>query len=313
MKRALITGGAGFIGSNLAQRLLSEGWQVTIADDLSSGEKEFVPSGVYEFYGDFASDTLLNWVRKQYFDVVFHLAARARVGYSVDHPGESNDINVGKTVHLLEACVDNVERFVNTSSSSVYGGASKFDLPTHENHKHNPRSPYALQKSITERYCEMFSDVYNLETVSVRPFNVFGPNQKGDSPYSCAISAWLYAAKHGKPLRSDGDGEQTRDVTYVDNVVDVMYRCAIGPAKHFQGRAYNAGTGTRVSNNEILAWFKKQYPNVQVVNAPTRIGDVKDTQADIKRAENELGYKVLVSLWDGIEKTREWAMKSDKF
>lgn len=302
-KRCLITGCAGFIGSNLTKRMLEEGWDVTGVDDLSSGELAFLPKGTNYFVQDFSSDFTLNMVKDQKFDVIMHLAAKPRVPYSVEHPFESNETNVSKTVKLLEAARGNVKRFVNTSSSSVYGDAKI--LPTPEFHEHFPQSPYALQKSITEQYCKLFSELYGLETVSVRPFNVFGPNQRGDNPYATAVGAWFHAVHDGRPLRSDGTGEQSRDVTYVDNVADIMYRCATNE-RVFKGEAFNAGTGFSITNNEILAWFKKTYPDIQIVNAPARKGDVMKTCASIMRAEDVLGYKVLVPFWEGVEKTREW-------
>lgn len=303
--RFLITGGAGFIGSNLVKRLLDEGHDVTVVDNMSGGEIAFLPKGFDNFFiHDFTSDFVLDKIKAKEFDVVMHLAAKPRVGYSVEQPFDSNDTNVAKTLKLLEACRGNIKRFVNTSSSSVYGDAEM--LPTHEGcNRDNPQSPYALQKDITERYCKLFSQLYGLETVSVRPFNVFGPNQRGDNPYATAVSAWFGAVHDGRPLRSDGTGEQSRDVTYVDNVVDIMYRCATYPGV-FYGDAFNAGTGFSITNNEILEWFKKTYPDCQITHAPARKGDVMKTCADISKAESVLGYKVLVPFWEGVERTRQW-------
>lgn len=310
MEKALITGVAGFIGSNLARRLVNEGWVVDGVDDLSSGRREFIPGIRNFFQEDFVSETILNRIKKQEYRCIFHLAAKPRVSYSVEHPIETNDTNVTKTLKLLDACKGSVQRFVNTSSSSVYGGADV--LPTPESYAHNPVSPYALQKSITEQYCRLYSKVYALDTVSVRPFNVFGPNQLGDSPYSLAVSAWLHAVKHGKPLRSDGDGTQSRDITYVTNVVDVFVRCANYEGQ-FSGEAFNGGTGGRISNNEVLEWFKKHYPDCEVVNAPWRSGDVMHTQADITAAREILGYEPKVDFWKGLELTHAWAMNSNLF
>lgn len=311
MKTCLITGGAGFIGSNLAKRLVDENWVVSIVDDMSTGELEFIPAGVNEFLQyDFSDDIVLDLIKEKTFNVVFHLAAKPRVGYSVDFPAETTDININRTVKLMSACRGNVDRFINTSSSSVYGGAQI--LPTVESCVHDPKSPYALQKSVSEQYCKLFASLYGLDTVSVRPFNVFGPNQKGDNPYACAVSAWLYAIKHGKALRSDGTGEQTRDITYVDNVVDIFVRCANYKGR-FDGEAFNAGTGTSFSNNEVLDWFERNYPFCQVDNAPARPGDVMHTHASIEKAERILRYKVLVPFWEGVEKTRAWAMTNPIF
>lgn len=307
--RCLITGGCGFIGSNLVKRLLKEGHEVTVVDDMSAGEIKFLPEGFNNFYiQDFSSEFILDQIKSGIFDIVFHLAAKPRVGYSVDNPFDSNETNVSKTVKLLAACRGNIKRFVNTSSSSVYGDAKEF--PTTEDALHDPQSPYALQKDITEQYCSMFSKLYGLQTVSVRPFNVFGPNCKGDSPYATAVSAWFSALKEGRPLRSDGSGEQSRDVTYVDNVVDIMYRCAVYEGT-FYGESFNAGTGSTITNKEILAWFKKTYPDCQIVSAPPRIGDVMKTHASVSKAESVLGFKVLVGFWEGLEMTRQWVFSGD--
>jgi UDP-glucose 4-epimerase len=310
-KRALITGGAGFIGSNLAHRLLNEGWEVSVVDDLSSGKTDFVDIRAAMYIADFADPSLLQLIKNKNYDVVFHLAAKPRVSYSVEYPAETNDINVQRFVALLEACKGNVRRFINTSSSSVYGGANI--LPTPESHEHNPRSPYALQKSITEQYCKLFYDLYGLDSVSVRPFNVFGPHQLGDNPYACAVSAWLYAVKHGLPLRSDGDGTQSRDITFVDNVVDIFVRCAESSLRFTGKEAFNAGTGFSITNNEVLQWFKKEYPKTEINHANWRLGDVMKTQADIDLSEKLLGYKPLVTFWDGLEKTVKWAFESELF
>ena len=309
-KRALVTGAAGFIGSNLCRRLLNDGWSVVGVDDFSNGRREFLPAINGLITDDFASETVCNAIRGKNFDVVFHLAAKPRVSYSVEHPIETNDTNVTKTLKLLDACKGNIKRFVNTSSSSVYGGATV--MPTPETHPHLPVSPYALQKSITEQYCRLYSKVYGLDTVSVRPFNVFGPNQLGDSPYSLAVSAWLYAVKHGKPIRSDGDGTQSRDITYVTNVVDVFVRCANYEGT-FSGEAFNGGTGNRITNNEVLEWFKKHFPDCQVTHAPWRPGDVMHTQADVSAAKEILGYEPKIDFWRGLELTHAWAMNSNLF
>lgn len=309
--RYLVTGGAGFIGSQLSKRLVDEGNEVDIVDDLSNGERAFLPRGHGQFFAcDFSDELVLRNVTNQKYDVVFHLAALPRVSYSVEYPVETTDVNVMKVVKLMDACRGNVKRFVNTSSSSVYGGADK--LPTKETAPHDPKSPYALQKSVIEQYCKLFSSLYNLDTVSVRPFNVFGPNQKGHGAYSTAVSAWLYGVKHGVALRSDGDGTQSRDVTYVDNVVDIFCRCATY-GDRFAGETFNAGTGDIITNNEILEWFKKQFPVAQIVNAPWRPGDVMHTQASVAKAKKILGYRPLVPFWKGLEITKKWAMKNPIF
>jgi nucleoside-diphosphate-sugar epimerase len=158
----------------------------------------------------------------------------------------------------------------------------------------------------------MFSNLYKLDTVSIRPFNVFGPNQKGDSPYACAVSAWLYAVKHGKPLRSDGTGQQTRDITFVDDVVDIFFRAATFNEK-LNGEAFNAGTQTSISNNAILNWFKQNFPNCSVVGAPWRDGDVMHTLASMVKTRNTLKCGNSMSFLDALEITKKWCMSSELF
>lgn len=312
MSKVLVTGGAGFVGSHLTERLLREGHEVHVVDDLSNGRLDFIPTGCVTLFSDFADQTVLRYVAQSQFDIVFHLAARPRVPYSVEHPAETNDENVGKTVRLLEACRNNTRRFIFTSSSSVYGGADQ--LPTPENAPRNPKSPYALQKAIGEDYCAMFADLYNMDTVSIRPFNLFGPRQLANGVYGTVVSSWLDAIKHDRELRSDGDGSQTRDMTHVDNVVDVFMRVAAYKGQ-LRGEAFNAGTGVSVSNRQILTYLVQRHPEAQsrVKNAPWRAGDVRATRADITACEKLLGYQPVKEFWQGLEETRQWALSSSLF
>lgn len=310
MTTVLITGNAGFIGSNLADRCVKEGWSVTGADDLSNGHMEFVHDLVDHYTADFSSDEILKLIKDQKFDFVFHLAAVPRVSYSVEHPVETNDTNVSKTLKLMDACRGNVKRFVFASSSSVYGGSEI--LPTHESCRKNPKSPYALQKSVIEDYLQLYSDLYGLDSACLRFFNVFGKNQLGNSPYSTAVSAWLDAVKRWVPLRSDGDGTQTRDMCYVDNVTDACVKAA-QHSDDLRARCYNVACGDRVSNNEIIKYLTSRYPWSAKIDAPWRPGDVMHTQADVSRAQKELGYVPLVRFWEGLEKTIEWVDKTPEF
>lgn len=299
----LVTGAAGFIGSNLVARCLKEGWAVDAVDDLSNGHREFLPESQALIEADFSSEQVLRNVRIGMYDVVFHLAAVPRVSYSVEHPLETNDVNVSKTLRLLDACRGNVRRLVFASSSSVYGGADV--LPTPESHPRNPQSPYALQKSIIEDYLRMFNRLYGMESVCLRFFNVFGPNQLGDSPYATAVSAWLTAIKKGVPMRSDGTGEQSRDMCYVDNVTEACVLAAESFSR-LRGDAFNVACGDRVTNNEILASMLKRYPGAVVVNAPVRAGDVLHTQASVEKAGTFLGYRPIVRFWEGLDRTCDW-------
>lgn len=299
----------------MARRCVEEGFTVDLVDDLSNGHREFVPEGIRDFFkSDFSQGTSLKRLQNGLYDVVFHLAAVPRVSYSVEHPIETNDVNVSRTLRLMQAARGNVKRIVFASSSSVYGGADVSLGPTHESHAKNPKSPYALQKSIIEDYLSLYSELYGLDSACMRFFNVFGPNQLGDSPYATAVSAWLSAIKKGKPMRSDGTGEQSRDMCYVDNVADACVRAAkADPPGGFRGRCYNVACGDRTTNNEILEFLMKRYPQATKVDAPWRPGDVMHTHADVSRAKDELGYVPLVRFWDGLERTIEWVEKTPEF
>lgn len=326
-KRALVTGGCGFIGSNLAKALIREGWFVTIVDDLSAGrlsqilfQPEIDPNTtVYDIdsgkviIDDFASDAILESIQAGSYDAVFHLAAIPRVLYSVENPSLTTDTNIGKTVKLLEACTRVIPgrakpSFIFSSSSSVYGGAD--ELPTHESYPTDPKSPYALQKRVIEDYLRVFYNLYGLRSVALRYFNVFGPGQYGDSPYSTAVSAWCHAIKNNESCRLDGDGTQSRDMTYVDNVVSANILAAnamLQKDMRWDGRAYNVGCGSAVTNNEILEFLKSEFGGrVIIKNAPSRQGDVKHTKANISRAKDELGYDPHISFWNGLYRTLQW-------
>ena len=329
MKKALVTGGCGFIGSNLAKELVKEGWQVDIVDDMSNGHVElvselncrFLPgAGFISAYNlqllekkrkqtdvvviqdDFASKFILDYINTGAYDVVFHQAAVPRVSYSVDHPGETTDTNIGKTVHLFKACAGKVDRIVFASSSSVYGGAD--DLPTTEYSPRKPKSPYAWQKSVIEDFAAMCWELYQLDVVCLRYFNAFGPGQYGDSPYSTAVSAWCHATKNGLECRSDGDGNQTRDMCYIDNIVSANILAANHLDK-FKGDYFNIACGDRTSNKEILEYFIENFQS-KVKHSDWRPGDVMHTQADIDKATKTFGYTPLVEFWDGLEKTVKW-------
>jgi len=321
MTSVLVTGAAGFIGSNFVRRCLLHGFLVTGVDDLSNGHVEFLPAPMREGHGfyacDFTDAKILNKVLDGEFDYVVHLAAVPRVGYSVEHPYYTNDVNVSKTLRLLDVCrtsgnVKHIKRFIFASSSSVYGGADVSVGPTHESSKKNPKSPYALQKSIIEDYLALYSDLYDLDSACLRFFNVFGPRQLGDSPYATAVSAWLSAIKRGVPMRSDGDGSQSRDMCYVDNVTNACM-LAISAQGRIDGRCYNIACGESTTNNQVMDYLIKRYPNATKVDAPWRKGDVMHTHADITRACEELSYTPSVNVWEGIERTIDWVERTPEF
>lgn len=304
--KALITGAAGFIGSNLVKRLDCEGIDFDMVDDMSNGHLHFVEKYIknHNFYRmDFADEIVLSKVSSNEYDVVFHQAAIPFVEYSVDNPYKTTNINLLGGIKLLEALRGTKTRLVFASSSSVYGNAK--EMPTTEDCELNPVSPYALQKKHMEEYAKVFHDLFGLDSVCLRYFNVYGPGQYGGSAYSCAVSAWCDAVKHGKNLRSDGDGEQTRDLCFVENVVDANMLVAFSD-KSFAGDQYNVATGESVSNNQILEKFKERFGDkINIVHAPERPGDVKHTKANIDKIK-ELGYEPSVNFWDGLEKTFDW-------
>lgn len=301
---ALITGGAGFIGSNMAQRYVDYGYDVTVVDDLSNGHREFVPMGVnHLWFDDFTSPRVLSAIKKQEFSVVHHFAALPRVSYSVEEPLKTHDVNVTRTLKLIDACRGNIKRFVFSSSSSVYGGADV--MPTPETEPFKPQSPYALQKAQIEEYLKLYNKLYGFESCCLRYFNVFGRKALGQSPYSTAVSAWLTAIKNGKSMRSDGDGTQSRDMCHVDNVVEANFLAATTD-KQLNAEAFNVACGDKVTNNEILQYLLKHYPNATFHSAPVRAGDVKHTLADITKIKTILGYQPVMYFWDGLEDTIKW-------
>jgi UDP-glucose 4-epimerase len=285
--------------------LTKRGVDVDIVDDMSNGQLEFLPLKLRSklLIDDFASDRVLEKIKMGTYDVVFHIAAVPRVSYSVEHPVETNNTNVTKTLTLINACRDNVKRFVFASSSSVYGNTES--LPTKTTNQKSPQSPYALQKSIIEDYLSLYSRLYGLDSVCLRFFNVFGPNQLGDSPYSTAVGAWLTAIKSGRSMRSDGDGSQSRDMCYVDNVVDACIRGAEADGR-LNAEALNVACGDRTTNKDILEYLLSKYPDAKYHDAPWRSGDVMHTLADVSRTTEVLGYTPLVRFWEGLDRTIKW-------
>ncbi len=305
MGHYLVTGGAGFIGSHLAEELVRRGHRVRIVDSLITGKRANLEhiSPVEFIEGDLAD---LDVARRavQGCDVVLHQAAIPSVPRSVKDPITSNRANVDATLNTLVASRDaGVRRLVFAGSSSVYGDAAT--LPKHEEMPPRPLSPYALQKLVGEQYLQMFTRLYGLETVSIRYFNVFGPRQDPSSPYSGVISVFATALLEDRSPTIFGDGGQTRDFTYVGNVVDGVLRACDAPKA--SGEVINVATGGRVSLNDLFEEMKRIIgATAKPTYAAPREGDVRDSQADIRKAKALLGYEPTVSFEDGLRRTIEW-------
>ena len=305
MPTYLVTGGAGFIGSHLTEELVRRGHTVRVADSLITGKRanlDHIP-GVDFREGDLAEPEFAQTV-VQGCDFVLHQAAIPSVPRSVKDPIMSNRANVDATLNVLVAARDaGVKRLVFAGSSSAYGNTEA--LPKHEDMQPNPLSPYALQKVVGEQYLQMFTQLYGLETVSIRYFNVFGPRQDPSSPYSGVISVFATALLENRSPTIYGDGGQTRDFTYVANVVDGVLRACEAPGA--SGRVINVATGGRISLNQLFAEMKKIVgATVEPTYAETRQGDVRDSQADITRAKAVLGYEPIVTFEAGLERTIAW-------
>lgn len=309
----LVTGGAGFIGSNLADELLKQGAKVKILDNLSTGFRENLEEikGDFEFIeGDLNNnEKLLQAVKGA--EIIFHQAALPSVPRSVDNPTETHEACVNGTFNLLKTAKENdVKRVIYAASSSAYGDQPT--LPKVETMRPEPLSPYAGAKLMGEYYCQIFSRVYGLETISLRYFNVFGPRQNPSSMYSGVISRFIDALMKDETPVIFGDGEQTRDFTYIANVVDANIRAS--QTEKGIGEVMNAANGELISLNKLLEVMKKitGKTDVKADFQPSRRGDVKDSQADNTRAVENLGYKKLVGLEEGLRNTIDW-WKSSRF
>ena len=305
MAHYLVTGGAGFIGSHLSEELVRRGHRVRVADSLITGKRrnlDHVP-GVEFVEGDLADFDCAKKVADG-CDYVLHQAAIPSVPRSVKDPITSNRANVEATLNMLVAARDaGVKRLVFAASSSAYGDTPT--LPKHEGMPTAPLSPYALQKVVGEQYLQMFTRLYGLETVSIRYFNVFGPRQDPTSPYSGVISVFASALIENRPPTIYGDGEQTRDFTYVANVVDGVLRACDAPKA--SGEVINVATGGRISLNTLYYAMRDVVGgNLEPTYAESRQGDVRDSQADIRKARELLGYEPIVPFEEGLARTIAW-------
>ena len=304
--RVVVTGGAGFIGSHLVEDLLRRGASVAVVDDFSSG-KDANLAGIKGPLDVFrTSITDLDSLKRPMADanLVLHLAARTSVPRSVANPIESNHANIDGTLNVLVAARDaGIRRVVFAASSSAYGETPT--LPKSEAMPPEPISPYGITKLVGELYAQVFGRCYGLENVSLRYFNVFGPRQDPSSPYSGVLSRFITAMRDGEQPVVFGDGEQTRDFTYVSNVVDATLRAAETPG--VSGLVFNVGTGGRFSLNYALALLAKisGKPGNAKYDLP-RSGDIRDSQADISLAREKLGYVPTVDFEEGLRRTWEW-------
>lgn len=306
MARYLVTGGAGFIGSNIAEALVKRGDQVRVLDNLSTGYTHNLKGLDVEFIeGDITdTDDVARAVAN--VDYVYHQAALASVPRSVKDPLATNEACVTGTVNVLHAARQaGVKRVVYAASSSAYGdqpfmSKRESDLPA-------PLSPYAVAKLAAEYYCRAFYSTYGLETVCIRYFNVFGPRQDPSSEYSAVIPLFITALLEGRQPKIYGDGEQTRDFTFIDNVVHGNLLAASAPAEQVAGRVFNVANGKTISLNQMLAKLNQLLgTNVQPVFEDPRVGDVRDSLADISQARECLGYEPVVDFNTGLERSIEF-------
>ncbi|HSY59859.1 MAG TPA: SDR family oxidoreductase [Terriglobales bacterium] len=304
--RYLVTGGAGFIGSNIVDELVRRNQDVIVLDDLSAGKASNLAAIRDRIDVHLGSITDLAAVQSAIkgADYVIHLAARTSVPRSVKDPLETNLVNIDGTLNVLVAARDaKVRRFVYAASSSAYGETPT--LPKIESMPPEPISPYGVTKYVGELYAQAFGRTYGLENASIRYFNVFGPRQDPTSQYSGVLSRFMLAVINGEPPVIYGDGEQTRDFTYIDNVVDETLRAC--DAKDASGKIFNGGTGARITLNQVVKLLEKiTGKKIQPKYDLPRTGDIRDSQADISLARKILGFQPLVHFEEGLKLTWAW-------
>jgi nucleoside-diphosphate-sugar epimerase len=304
--RYLVTGGAGFIGSNIVDELVQRGHEAVVLDDLSAGKESNLADVRGKIDLRIGSVTDLAAVQSACHgaDYVIHLAARTSVPRSVENPIETNRVNTDGTLNVLVAARDaKVRRFVYAASSSAYGETPT--LPKTEAMRPDPISPYGITKYVGELYAQVFGRAYGLENVCVRYFNVFGPRQDPTSQYSGVLSRFMLAVIEGRPPVVYGDGEQSRDFTFIENIVDETLRAC--EAKGASGMVFNGGTGARITLNQVLKLLEKiTDKKIQAKYEPPRTGDIRDSQADVSLARKVLGYEPRVHFEVGLQRTWQW-------
>jgi len=308
--RYVVTGGAGFIGSNIVDELVRRGESVVVVDDLSAGKEDNLAESRNKISFIKGSINDIEAVRRSMHeaDYVVHLAARTSVPRSVKDPLETNRVNIEGTLNVLLAARDaKVKRVVLAASSSAYGETPT--LPKIESMQPEPISPYGVTNYACELYAQMFGRVYGLQNVSLRYFNVFGPRQDPSSPYSGVLSKFCTAFLEGTEPVVYGDGEQTRDFTYIDNVVQATLLACEAPAA--SGRVSNVGTGERTSLNQTLELLREISGNkLEAKYEAAREGDIRDSQADITLGRELLGYHPTVDFPEGLRRTFAWYRES---
>lgn len=315
--KVIITGCAGFIGSNLTHKCLELGWQVVGIDNFSTGYRDMVDPkrfeglpGTFELVEtDINNPYIKNFPVVKDTDVIFHLAALPRVSFSTDHPVEANQANVNGTLNILElARALKVKRLVYSASSSMYGGQD-IPFPTPEDTPAHPRSNYALQKHAGAEYCRLYGELYGLDTCCLVYFNVFGPHQRAGSAYATVISAFMEAASKEKECRVDGDGWQSRDFCYVDNVVNANILAANYSGK-LSGDRFNIACGENYSVNQVFDAIQVLVgKDLKKSHTAPRLGDPRKSLADISKAKEVLGYEPTVKFMEGIALTVDWWLK----
>jgi nucleoside-diphosphate-sugar epimerase len=304
--RVVVTGGAGFIGSHVVEELLRRGSTVVVVDDFSSGKEANLAGMKGPLEAARHSITDLDALHKSFrgADFVIHLAARTSVPKSVADPIESNRVNIDGTLNVLVAARDaKARRVVFAASSSAYGETPS--LPKTEAMRPDPISPYGITKFVGEIYAQVFGRCYGLENVSLRYFNVFGPRQDPGSPYSGVLSLFITALLEGRQPTVFGDGEQSRDFTYVSNVVDATLRAMETPGA--SGMVFNVGTGARFTLNQTLSLLGRiSGKPANAKYAPPRAGDIRDSQADVSLVRQMLGYVPTVDFEEGLRRTWNW-------
>lgn len=313
--RVLVTGGAGFIGSHIVDRLVRMQHEVTVLDNLSTGkiqnlESDVTLGHVRFFEGDVRDGDLVNKLVRG-IDAVVHLAAEVSVPYSVENPILTNDVNLNGTLNLLNACAKNgAHRFVLISTCAVYG--EPHYLPIDEKHPTQPLSPYASSKLAAEAYRDVFGKVYGLGSVILRLFNVYGPRQRAYDVYSGVITRFVNHLFHGKPLVIYGDGEQTRDFVHVDDVVEAVVLAL--ESKKAAGETFNVGSGKPISINELASLVSRAFGvDAEVIHEKPRAGDLRHSYACIAKAEKTLGFEPMMPLERGLRGLiREFKEKSSE-